>query len=57
MGVLTGVRSGAWLIPRDEVTVILACDQSSGQETKVQRYWLLHWASLYEGVQLAYEAG
>jgi hypothetical protein len=56
VGVLTGVRSGAWLIPRDEVSVILATDVASGKHTSVQRYWLMHWASLYEGVRLAYEA-
>jgi hypothetical protein len=56
VGVLTGVRSGAWVIPRDEVSIVLLADKASGKKTTVQRYWLLHWASLYEGVKLAYEA-
>lgn len=56
IGVLTGVRSGAWLLPRDEVSVILISDSSTGKRTTVQRYWLLHWASLYEGVRAAVES-
>ena len=54
VGVLTGVRSGAWLIPRDEVSIVLLSDKASGKKAIVQRYWLLHWASLYEGVKLAF---
>ena len=37
IGVLTGVRSGPWLLPRDEVTVVLLSDQSTGKRTIVQR--------------------
>jgi len=55
IGVLTGVRSGPWLLPRDEVTVVLLSDQSTGKRTIVQRYYLLHWASLYEGLKAALE--
>ena len=55
VGVLTGVRSGAWLIPRDEVIIVLLSDKASGKKTTVQRYCLLHWASMYEGVKLAFE--
>ena len=61
IGVLTGVRSGAWLVPRDEVTVTVLMKSDSGANTIqskriVQRYWLMHWASLYEGVRRAAEA-
>jgi len=55
IGVLTGVRSGAWLLPRDSVEVELLADRASGKKTSIQRYWLLHWASLYEGLKKAIE--
>ena len=38
VGVLSGIRSGPWLMPRDELSVVLAADASSGKRTMVQRY-------------------
>jgi hypothetical protein len=54
VGVLLG-RSGPWIYPRDEVTVVLVADKESGKKTVIQRYWLLHWATLFEGVKDAIE--
>jgi hypothetical protein len=56
IGVLTGVRSGPWLLPKDDVNIVLATDKDTKKKTTVQRYWLLHWASLYEGLRKAVEA-
>lgn len=43
VGIIQGLRGGAWLIPRDDVPQ----DPAWGQQ--IQFYYVLHWATLIEG--------
>ncbi|CAK0794384.1 unnamed protein product, partial [Prorocentrum cordatum] len=54
VGILN-VRAGPWVVPRDEIDITAYADKASKTTKAValQRYNLLHWATLYEGLQAA----
>ncbi|CAK0833439.1 unnamed protein product, partial [Prorocentrum cordatum] len=54
VGILN-VRAGPWVVPRGEIDITVYADKASKTTKTVtlQRYNLLHWATLYEGLQAA----
>ena len=49
VGIIQGLRGGAWLLPRDDVL------QDPAWGSFIQHYHVLHWATLIEGAKLAWE--
>ena len=50
VGIIQGLRGGAWLIPRDDVR------QDPAWGKTIQFYHVLHWATLLEGAKAAWDA-